>query len=73
MAAENVGDSFRFESSYHMIAHSSEENGLNCDDGNVAYHKLLKVLIESVAGYALLHNFHVLKCKFLSELLGTRF
>jgi hypothetical protein len=35
-----------------MSPHGSVKNGLNWDDGNVAYHKLSAVLTEAVAGFA---------------------
>ena len=52
VAGENVSESFRFEPPYYMAPHGSVENGLNWDDGNVAYDKLSAVLKEAVAGFA---------------------
>ena len=52
VAGENVDESFRFEPPYYMAPLGSVENGLNWDDGNVAYHKLAAVLKEAVAGFA---------------------
>jgi len=40
-----------------MIAHGSEENGLNWDDGNIAYHKLFTGVSDAVAGFAHLYCF----------------
>ena len=69
VAGENVSDSFRFESPYHMAPHGSTKNGLNWDDGNRAHHKLVTILKEAVVEFAHLYSFGITKCRFLSELL----
>ena len=51
LAGEGLSDSFRFEPPYYMPPHGSVENGLNWDDGHIAYHKLSAVLKEAVAGF----------------------
>jgi hypothetical protein len=39
VAGQNLSELFRFESPYAMAALSSDENGLNWDDGHIPYHK----------------------------------
>ena len=43
VAANNIIVSFRFKSPYTMTSHGSEENGLNWEDGHIAYHDLYTV------------------------------
>ena len=69
VAGVNVSDLFRFEPPYYMAPHGSVENGLNCDDGNIAYQKLSAVLKEAVAGFARVYSFRPAKCSFLTALL----
>ena len=69
VAGENVSDSFRFESPYHMAPNCSDVNGLNWTDGHIAYHKLSTVVKEAVAGFAHVYSFGITKCRLLSELL----
>jgi len=40
VAANNMNDSFRFKSPYTMTSHGSDENGLNWEDGHIAYQDL---------------------------------
>ena len=70
VAANKMIDSFRFKSPYSMTSHGSDENGLNWEDGHLAYHDLYTVLSEAVAGFAHLYCYGITKCKFLTELLG---
>ena len=53
-----------------MRPHGNKENGLNWDDGHIAYHQLSKVLSEAVAGFVHLYGYGESKCKLLSQLLG---
>jgi len=69
VAAKNVCDSFRFRNSYSMTSHGADENGLNWEDGNIAYHDLYTVVSEAVAGFAHLYCYDITQCKFHSELL----
>jgi len=61
VAANNMNDSFRFKTS-----HGSDENGLNWEDGHIAYHDLRTVGSEAVAGFAHLYCYGITKCKFLT-------
>ena len=70
IAAANVSDSFRFKSSYPMTPHGAVENGLNWDDGHIAYSELYTVASEAVAGFAHLYAYVVAKCALLTELLS---
>ena len=70
IAAANVSDSFRFKSPYPMTTHRSVENGLNWDDGHIAYSELYTVVNEAVAGFAHLYAYGIAKCAFLTELLS---
>jgi len=71
VAAANVSENFRFKSPYVMASHGSDENGLNWEDGHIAYHELYTVASEAVAGFARLYDYGVSKCKYLTELLGN--
>jgi len=73
IAAANVSDSFRFKSPYPMTTHRSVENGLNWDDGHIAYSELYTVVNEAVAGFAHLYAYGIAKCAFLTELLSRQF
>jgi len=64
--AKNMIDSFRFKSPNSMTPHGSDENGLNWEDGQIAYHDLYMVVNEAVAGFALLYCYDIKKCKFLT-------
>jgi len=55
VTAANVSDIFRFKSPYTMASQDSEENGLNWEDGHIAYHELYTVASEAVAGFAHLY------------------
>jgi len=44
VAANNMNDSFRFKIPYIMTSHGSGENGLNWEDGHIAYHNLYTVV-----------------------------
>ena len=66
VAANNMIDSFRFKSPYSMKSHGSDENGLNWEDGLIAYHDLY----TAVAGFAHLYCYAITNFKFLTELLG---
>ena len=44
MTAATVTDPFRFEIACTMMPHGWDENGLNWDDGNLAYYKLSTVV-----------------------------
>ena len=57
--ARNMIDSFRFKSLYSMTSHGSDENGLNWEDGHLAYHDLYTVLSEAVAGFAHLYCYGI--------------
>jgi len=70
IAAADVSDSFRFKSPYPMTTHGSVENGLNWDDGHIAYSEMYTVASEAVAGFDHLHDYGVAKCAFLTELLS---
>jgi len=70
VADKNMVDSFRFKSPYSMTSHGSDENGLNWEDGHIAYHDLYMVLSEADAGFDQLYCYGVTKCKFHTELLG---
>jgi len=59
-------DSFRFKSPYSMTSQGSDENGLNCEDGHIAYHYLYVVVSETVAGFPHLYCYGVTKYKFLT-------
>jgi len=69
VAAENMIDSFRFKSPYSLTSQDSDENGLNWEDGHIAYHDLHMVASEVVSGFAHHYCYGVMKCKFLTELL----
>jgi len=47
VAAANVFETFRFKSPYIMASHGSDENGLNWEDGHIAYHELYTVASEA--------------------------
>jgi len=70
VAANNMNDSSRFKNLYSMTSHGSDENGLNLEDGHIAYHDLYMVVSEAVAGFPHLYCYGITKCKFLTELLG---
>jgi len=72
VASKNLQDSFRFRSPYSMTSHGSDENRLNWEDGNKAYHDLYTVVSEALAGFAYLYSYGTTKCKFLTELLGRQ-
>jgi len=57
IAGENVLEKFHFQSPYAMRTHVDEENGLNWDDGHIAYHQLSTFLSEAVAGFAHLYGY----------------
>jgi len=40
VAAANVSETLRFKSPYIIASHGSDENGLNWEDGHIAYHEL---------------------------------
>jgi len=42
-------DSFRFKSPCSMTSHGLDENGLNWEDGHIAYHDLYMVVSKEVA------------------------
>jgi len=66
VAAKNMMVSFRFKSTYTMTPHCSYENGLNWEDGHIAYHDLYMVVSEAVAGFAHFYCYGVTKCKFFT-------
>jgi len=70
VTAKNMVDSFPLSRPYSMTSHGSYENGLNWEDGHIAYHDLYTVLSEAVAGFAHLFSYGVTKCKFLTDLQG---
>jgi len=70
IATANVSDSFRFKSPYPMTPHGSVENGLNWDDGHIAYSELYTVASEAVAVFDNLYSYGVAKCAFLTELMS---
>jgi hypothetical protein len=70
LAANGVIQTCHFKSPYVMHLHGSSENGLNWDDGVIAYDQLFSVLSEAVAGYAHLYSRGTDKCEFLLKLLG---
>ena len=69
VTVENISDSFRFEPPYYMAPHGSIENGLNWDDGYIAYHKLFAVLKVAMVGFTDVYSYVSAKCSFLSALL----
>jgi len=70
VATAKVSETFRFKSPYIMAFDDSNENGLNWEDGYIAYHELYTVASDAVAGFAHLYAYGVSKCKFFTELLG---
>jgi len=70
VARKNVSDSFRFENTYSMKLHGTEENGHNWNNGHIAYHKLYTVVSEAVTGFTHIYCYDDTKFKFLSQLLG---
>jgi len=44
VAAKNLQDSFRFRSPVSMTSHGYDENGLNWEDGHIAYNDLYTVV-----------------------------
>ena len=66
VAAKNMVDSFRVRSPYRITSHSSDENGLNWEDGHIAYHDLYMVVSDVVAGFYHLYCYGVTKYKFLT-------
>jgi len=64
VAANNINDSFRFKIPYIMTSHGSDENGLNWEDGHIAYHDLYTVVSEAVAGFAHLYCYGITKSNF---------
>jgi hypothetical protein len=69
VAGENVLQTFHFQSPYPMAPHSSRENGISWDDGNLEFKKLYEALSKAVSGYAHLYAYGEEKCKFLKSLL----
>jgi len=61
-AAANVSETLRFKSPYIKASHGSDENGLNWEDGHIAYHELYTVASDAVAGFAHLYAYGVSKC-----------
>ena len=61
VATKNMVDSFRFKSTYSMMSHGSDENGLNWEDGHIAYHDLYMVVSEAVAVFAHLYCYGLTK------------
>jgi len=53
-----------------MASHGSDGNGLNWEDGLIAYNELYTVAIEAVTRFAYLYAYSFSKCTFLTELLG---
>ena len=49
--SDGVVQTFLFRAPYHMEPHSSEENGLNWNDGFIPYDQVFTVLSEAVAIY----------------------
>ena len=47
VATANVSETFRFKSTYIMPSHGSDGNGLNREDGHIAYHELYTVAYTS--------------------------
>jgi hypothetical protein len=70
VAGENVIETFHFKNPYPMAPHSSPENDISWDDGNLEFVKLYENLSEVVSGYAHLYAYGEEKCKFLKTLLG---
>ena len=70
IANENVFETFHFQSPYAMRPRGDEENGLNWDDGHIAYNQLSTVLSEAVVGFAHLYGYGESKCRLLSQLLA---
>ena len=70
IAGENVLETFHFQSPYAMRPHGDQENGLNWDDGHIAYNQLSTVLSEAVAGFAHIYGYGESKCRLLSQLLA---
>jgi len=70
VAAKNMVESFRLKSPYSMTSYGSDENGLNWEDGHIAYHDLYVVVSEAVAVFAHLYWYGVTKCKLLTKLPG---
>ena len=70
IAAENVIETFQFQTPYAMRPHGDTVNGPNWDDGHIPYNPLSTVLSEAVAGFAHLYVYGDSKCTLLSQLLG---
>lgn len=47
-----------------------DENGLDWEDGHIAYRKLCTAVRQAVGEFAHLYSYGTTKCKLLSELLG---
>ena len=54
-ADKNLIHLFLLKSPYSMSSHCSGENGLNWEDGHIAYHDLYMLVSEAVAGFAHLY------------------
>jgi len=70
VAVKRMVNSFRFRSPYSKTSYGSDGNGLNLENGHVAYHDVYMVLGEAVTGFAHLYFYIFTKCKFLTEILG---
>jgi len=64
VAANNMNNLFRFKSPYTMTSHCSDVNGLNWEDGHIAYHDLYMVVSEAVAEFAHLYCYGITNANF---------
>ena len=69
-AGENALETFHFQSNYALGPNGDEENGLNRNDGHVAYNQFNMVLSGAVAGFAHLYGCGESKGRLLSQLLA---
>jgi len=65
-----MSESFRFKIPYSTTSHGSELNGINWEDGHIAYHDLYNFASEAVTVFTHLYSYGNTKCKFLSEILS---
>jgi hypothetical protein len=70
LAAEDVIQTFHFESPYEMEPHGSETYALSWNDGHIPYYTLHTFVDEAVTGYPHLCCYGLEKCNFINKLLG---
>ena len=70
VVSDGVVQTFLVRAPYHIEPHGSEENGLNWNDGHIAYDQLFTVMNEAVAIYDYLYAMGNDKCQLLNSILG---